>query len=254
MEKIAVISDIHGNIPALESVLADINSKNIRRIICLGDIVGKGPQSSMAIKMIEKHCESVVRGNWDDFFPKPQESAVIKWHQNQVTKEQMNYLKELPFSVEFMMSGKLVRMFHASPRSEYERIRPGDPLERRLSMFENTELTQNISENREADVVCYGDIHDAFQQHIKGKTLCNAGSVGNPLDLTQASYAILEGEYGQQENGVFSIQLVRVPYDIDLSIQLAREAEMPELQEYIQELTTAQYRGLKNRADNRHPQ
>ena len=98
---------------------------------------------------------------------------------------------------------------------------------------------------REPDVVCYGDVHNAFHQNIKGKTLCNVGSVGNPLDLTQASYAILEGEYNQPEKGVFSIQLVRVPYDIELSIQIAREAEMPELEEYIQELTTAKYRGLK---------
>jgi protein phosphatase len=185
----------------------------------------------------------VIRGNWDDFFPKPQESTTIQWHQNQLAKQQMNYLKELPISVEFMMSGKLVRMFHASPRSVYERIQPWDSLERRLSMFENTESTENIAGKREPDVVCYGDVHNAFQQIIKGKILCNVGSVGNPLDITQASYAILEGEYNQSENGVFSFQLVRVPYDIELSIQLAREAEMPELEEYIRELTTAKYRG-----------
>ncbi|MDQ1146578.1 protein phosphatase [Bacillus sp. SORGH_AS 510] len=244
MEKIAVISDIHGNIPALKSVLSDIDSRNIKRIICLGDLVGKGPQSSMAIQLIQKHCERVIRGNWDDFFPKPQESAMIKWHQNQLTKKQMDYLKDLPFSVEFLMSGKLVRMFHASPRSVYERIQPWDSLERRLSMFENNANTENIEGKREPDVVCYGDIHNAYQQNIKGKTLCNVGSIGNPLDLPQASYAILEGTYNQTEKGVFSIQLVRVPYDIELAIHLAKEAGMPELEEYIQELTSAKYRGL----------
>jgi protein phosphatase len=245
MEKIAIISDIHGNIPALESVLADIYSREIKKIICLGDLVGKGPQSSMAIQMVQKHCEKVVRGNWDDFFPKPQESDTVKWHQNQLTKIQIRDLEDLPFSVEFMMSGKLVRMFHASPRSVYERIQPWDSLERRLSMFENTELTENIAGKREPDVVFYGDIHNAYQQNIKGKTLCNVGSVGNPLDLTQASYAVLEGEYNQSKIGVFSIQLVRVPYDIEASIQIAKEMKMPELEEYILELTTAKYRGLK---------
>jgi protein phosphatase len=245
MEKIAIISDIHGNIPALESVLADIYSREIKKIICLGDLVGKGPQSSMAIQMVQKHCKKVVRGNWDDFFPKPQESDTVKWHQKQLTKIQIRDLVDLPFSVEFMMSGKLVRMFHASPRSVYERIQPWDSLERRLSMFENTELTENIAGKREPDVVFYGDIHNAYQQNIKGKTLCNVGSVGNPLDLTQASYAVLEGEYNQSKIGVFSIQLVRVPYDIEASIQIAKEMKMPELEEYILELTTAKYRGLK---------
>jgi protein phosphatase len=245
MEKIAIISDIHGNIPALESVLADIDSRNIKRIICLGDLVGKGPQSSRAIQIIQNRCDTVIRGNWDDFFPKPQESKTIQWHQNQLTKQQMNYLKELPFSVEFIMSGKLVRMFHASPRSVYERVQPWDSIDRRLSMFENTDSTENIAEKRKPDVVCYGDVHNAYQQIINGKLLCNVGSVGNPLDITQASYAILEGEYEKSENGVFSIQLIRVPYDIELSIKIAREAEMPELEEYIQELTTAKYRGSK---------
>lgn len=245
MEKIAVISDIHGNIPALQSVLADIHARNINRILCLGDLVGKGPQSRESIEMIQNHCETVIRGNWDDFFPKPQDSDVINWHQNQLTKQHINYLSELPFSVEFMMSGKLIRMFHASPRSVYERIQPWDTIDRRLSMFENTEHTGNSAGKKEPDVVLYGDVHNAYQQHIKGKTLCNVGSVGNPLDLTSASYAILEGEYNQEKNGLFSIQLVRVPYDIELAIRLAREAEMPELSEYIQELTTGQYRGFK---------
>ncbi|MFP7296305.1 metallophosphoesterase family protein [Neobacillus niacini] len=245
MEKVAIISDIHGNIPALESVLADIASRQIKRIICLGDLAGKGPQSSMAIQIVQKHCEIVVRGNWDDFIPKQQESETIKWHQNQLTKIQMNDLQELPFSVEFMVSGKLVRMFHASPRSVYERIQPWDSLLRRLSMFDNTEHTENIAGNREPDVVFYGDIHNAYLENIKGKTLCNVGSVGNPLDLPQASYAILEGEFNQSKNGVFSIQLVRVPYDIEASIQIAKEMVMPELEEYILELTTGKYRGLK---------
>jgi protein phosphatase len=245
MEKIAIISDIHGNIPALQSVLEDIKSRNINRIICLGDLVGKGPESSKAIELVQQHCELVIRGNWDDFFPRPQESETIRWHQKQLTKEQLDYLKELPFSVEFMMSGKLVRMFHASPRSVYERIQPWDTIESRLSMFQNSDFTENIAGEREPDIVCYGDIHNAYQQNIKGKTLCNVGSVGNPLDMTLASYAILEGEYNQTEKGVFSIQMVRVPYDIQLSITLAKEAEMPELQEYIQELTKAKYRGLK---------
>jgi protein phosphatase len=245
MDKVAVISDIHGNIPALKSVLEDIDLRKIDKIICLGDLVGKGPHSGNAVELIQQRCERVIRGNWDDFFPKPQESEIIKWHQNQLTIRQMNYLKELPFSIDFMMSGRLVRMFHASPRSVYERIQPWDSLERRLSMFENTNSTENIAGDREPDVVCYGDIHNAYQQNIKGKTLCNVGSVGNPLDITQASYAILEGDYNQAEKAVFSIQLVRVPYDIELSIHLAKEAGMPELNEYIQELTTAKYRGLK---------
>ncbi|PEA82221.1 metallophosphoesterase family protein [Bacillus pseudomycoides] len=245
MDKIAVISDIHGNIPALEAVLEDIKLRGIERIMCLGDLVGKGPHSSEAIEVIRKECEHVVMGNWDDFITRPSEFETLQWHQKQLSEEQLNYLRELPFSIEFIMSGKLIRMFHASPRSLYERVQPGAPSEQRISLFENSDLTENIEGEREPDVVCYGDIHQAYVQNFRGKTLCNAGSVGNPLEITQASYLIFEGVYGQKEAASFSIQLVRVPYDIELAIRLAREEEMPEIDAYIQELTTAKYRGLK---------
>ncbi|HGE5782142.1 metallophosphoesterase family protein [Bacillus pseudomycoides] len=245
MDKIAVISDIHGNIPALEAVLEDIKLRGIERIMCLGDLVGKGPHSSEAIEVIRKECEHVVMGNWDDFITRPSEFETLQWHQKQLSEEQLNYLRELPFSIEFIMSGKLIRMFHASPRSLYERVQPGAPSEQRISLFENSDLTENIEGEREPDVVCYGDIHQAYVQNFRGKTLCNVGSVGNPLEITQASYLIFEGVYGQKEAASFSIQLVRVPYDIELAIRLAREEEMPEIDAYIQELTTAKYRGLK---------
>ena len=142
------------------------------------------------------------------------------------------------------MSGKLIRMFHASPRSLYERIQPHASREERISMFENSDLTENIEGERKPDVVCYGDVHQAFVQNFRGKTLCNAGSVGNPLEITQASYLIFEGTYNEKAAS-FSIQLVRVPYDIELAIRLAEELEMPEIEEYKQELRTALYRGFK---------
>ncbi|MCT6903195.1 MAG: metallophosphoesterase, partial [Lactobacillus sp.] len=184
MDKIAVISDIHGNIPALESVLQDIKLRGIERVVCLGDLVGKGPHSSEVIEIIRKECEGVVMGNWDDFITKPTEFETLKWHQKQLSEEQNDYLRSLPFSIEFFMSGKLIRMFHASPRSLYERIQPHASREERISMFENSELTENIEGERKPDVVCYGDVHQAFVQNFRGKTLCNAGSVGNPLEIT----------------------------------------------------------------------
>ncbi|MCI0767825.1 metallophosphoesterase family protein [Bacillus sp. TL12] len=245
MDKIAVISDIHGNIPALEAVLEDIKLKGIDRIFCLGDLVGKGPQSSDVIDIVRKECEQVVMGNWDDFITKPTEFETLKWHQKQLTEEHENYLRGLPFSIEFMMSGKFIRMFHASHRSLYERIQPYASREERVSMFENSNLAENMEGERTPDVVCYGDVHQAFVQNFRGKTLCNAGSVGNPLEITQASYLIFEGVYNQKEAASFSIQLVRVPYDIERAIQLAKDVDMPELDEYAEELTTAKYRGLK---------
>ncbi|MCD7036148.1 metallophosphatase family protein [Metabacillus sp. GX 13764] len=243
MDKIAVISDIHGNIPALEAVLEQISRQNISRIFCLGDLAGKGPESKKAIAMIQEACELTVKGNWDDFIIKETEFETLKWHQAQLDEGDCSYLAGLPFSKDLVMSGRRIRLFHASPYSLYTRVQPWDSLEKRLGMFENTELTG--MDEPQPDVVGYGDVHQAFVQHFHGKTLFNTGSVGNPLDLPQASYAVIEGEIGMKEKAPFSIQLARVPYDIERAINIAREMKMPELAPYVQEITTSRYRGLK---------
>lgn len=242
MEQIAVISDIHGNIPAYEAVLEDIRQRGITRIFCLGDMVGKGPHPEIAVDMVRETCDQVVKGNWDELVVKLTEDENFKWHKNRLGEDRLTYLKSLPMCIEFHMSGRLVRLFHASPRSLFERIHPGNPLEERISLLNPPEKTS--MQDIESDVAGYGDIHNAYVQNFHGKTLLNTGSVGNPLEITQASYAILEGEYENRQPGSFSVQLVRVPYDIDLAVHQAEKECMPELEAYIQELRTAKYRGL----------
>src|SRR5690606_3774065 len=68
MDKIAVISDIHGNMPALEVVLADIKARGIDLIFNLGDLGGKGARSDLSIDRCREVCQVILRGNWDDFF------------------------------------------------------------------------------------------------------------------------------------------------------------------------------------------
>ena len=239
MEKIAIISDIHGNIPALDAVLRDIESRNIDKIYCLGDLAGKGPSSAEAVDMIRKHCDVVIKGNWD-YFMTELNNEVLLWHQDRLGEERLNYLKELPHYIEFYMSGKLIRLCHASPNDLFHRVHLSTDNEKRLKLFMPT-----ITLNKEADVVGYGDIHGAHVDCINGKTIFNVGSVGNPLDMTQASYAIIEGIYESKEQASFTISLVRVPYNIEQAINQAMETDMPEKQEYINELRTAVYRGRK---------
>ena len=80
-------------------------------------------------------------------------------------------------------------------------------------------------------------------RNLPCQTLFNVGSVGNPLDTPQASYASLEGRCDDPGAGVFDIVLVRVPYDIARAIQDAVAAGMPSVEPYARELRTAHYRG-----------
>jgi protein phosphatase len=238
MERIAVISDIHGNIPALEAVLLDIEDRGISRIICLGDLAGKGPDSEVAVDMIRDNCEVVVKGNWDYFITDHKDSAVMLWHREKLGKDRLSYLKSLPGYVEFYMSGRLIRLCHAAPDDVFHRVQSTASYEEKMTLFKDPK-----GEDKESDVVGYGDIHGAYVDNFDGKSLFNVGSVGNPLEITQASYGILEGKYECKESSALSITLVRVPYDIEKAIQQAIESKMPDLESYINELRTACYRG-----------
>ena len=71
LDRIALISDVHGNLTALEAVLADIDARGITRIFNLGDYVGKGPRGREVVDLCRERCEVNILGNWDDFLPDP---------------------------------------------------------------------------------------------------------------------------------------------------------------------------------------
>ncbi len=240
MDRIAVLSDIHGNIPALDAILHDIRSRQISRIFCLGDIVGKGPHSDQAVYICREVCELTIRGNWDDGILAATDHPTLRWHQHRLGRARLDYLAILPGTIEFVMSGKQIRLFHASQQGIYHRVHMNDTSENHQAMFTNTPFTGHALV---PDVVGYGDIHSTYLKTFDQRILFNVGSVGNPLDLTQASYAILEGQYGSTRKSPFAIQVIRVPYDVEQAIREAEEAKMPELQAYINELRTARYRG-----------
>lgn len=242
IERLAILSDIHGNMPALEAVLDDVARRGITRLFCLGDLVGKGPHSERAVDICRERCERVIRGNWDHGFAmKPTETATQRWHKERLGPERLAYLRELPNAIDLVMNGQRIRLVHASPRGVYHRVRQRDPVEMLEAMFESTDFT---GYGFEPDVVGYGDIHTAFLRSLGHRTLFNVGSVGNPLDQTRACYAILEASTNPIPAGSLSIAIVRVPYDIERAIKEATDDDMPDLQPYASELRTARYRGL----------
>lgn len=266
MDRIAIISDIHGNLEALKTVLQDIKSRDIEKIYCLGDIVAKGCNSEECVKLIRENCEVVLRGNCDrnmshvrDLSDETElERTRIRWNQSRLTKETMNYLQNLPFCHEFYMSGSLIRMFHASPVKDNEVVINRDTCSKLYEMFlpsDKTE-TKNI-----ADIVIFGHLHHGFLEKIYNKTLINVGSVGNSFDpirddkrdssemeITQAFYVIIEGKLGSKEYQPFSYQFVRVPYDIDK--ELDSNEDNLELEDYTFELKHGRYRDMKKINDN----
>jgi len=89
MSSIAVISDIHGNLEALKSVLEDIKKRNIEKIICLGDIIAKGSNQKECLELIKENCQIILRGNCDEFFS----NAVDINKFNETEQKRLNQLK-----------------------------------------------------------------------------------------------------------------------------------------------------------------
>ncbi len=191
MNRIAILSDVHGNVPALGAVLRDIEERGAETIYCLGDLVGKGPEGAAVIDRCREVCACVVKGNWDETVARPRygPSSTLRWHRERLGAERLEYLAALPNSLDFILSGRRVRLFHASAEGIYTRVHRDAPQGVQAGMFENTPFTG--FENDPPTVVGYGDIHDAYLTVFGGKTLFNVGSVGNPLDETTASYALL---------------------------------------------------------------
>lgn len=196
MLKIAIISDIHGNLEALKATINDIEKRKIDKVICLGDIIAKGVHSKQCVDLIKEKCDVVLQGNCDEYFSKTyeninympeQEQNRIKWNQSLITNDDRKYLLNLPFCYEFYMSGSLVRLFHAGPKVNDMKIINADSFETKYQMFLPTikTVTQNV-----ADVVIYGHIHHPYMDKLYNKTLINVGSVGNSYDVIRVPYNI----------------------------------------------------------------
>lgn len=244
MEQIALISDLHANLPAVEAVFDDIFKRDIKRIFCLGDFVGKGAKPDEVITLCRKYCELSVYGNWDDFLLRSgKHENPIQWYIDRISEENVKYLESLPRVIEFYLSSKTVRLFHAHPFDVYRRLYDTSDKKRVEEMFEYDICDLEFKYDKKSDIVGYGDIHHAFIRFEDDRLFFNTGSVGNPLDGLSASYAILEGEYGLKETAPYSAKIVRVPYDIKKAVSDIKNSDMPQKERYIKEIETGKFFG-----------
>lgn len=247
MEKIAIISDVHGCYVSLKAVLDDIEKRNIKRIFMLGDLVAKGSQPEKTIDLIKEKCEIVIKGNCDDIVGEKGTTAEHFWNKEKIGKERQEYLASLPEYYDFYMSGLNIRLLHASPKSMYNSI----------NIYNITENINNEIEEMFADingivpnVVIFGHIHSPFMYRLDNKMLINTGSVSNSCDIVtknnetnlMSSYLIIEGEYNSKEVASISYEIVRLPYEYEKEIENLKNSDMPNKEMAIEEIITGIYK------------
>ena len=104
MGKIAIISDVHGNITALEAVIKDIENKNVSKIFCLGDCVLKSCNSDLVIDLLKEKCDVIIKGNCDEVISRPDIPKVRFWTRDLIGEARASFIHNLPVSYEFYMS------------------------------------------------------------------------------------------------------------------------------------------------------
>ncbi len=215
--KVAVISDIHGNMQALEPVLSDIDIEKCEKIFCLGDLAMAGPEPVCAIKKVKALYEQgkleLIQGNTDEMIANysdeisakvknafPIMGAALENDAEIIDSDLKMFLKELPKQKEIIIEGVKILLVHGSPRKNDENIFPELPLAQVEEMLECVN----------ADLVLCGHTHiPCGYQTSKKQTVVNVGSVGRPFTQNpQACYVIIEFL-----NGNFEIKHKLLNYD-----------------------------------------
>ncbi len=249
---IAIISDIHSNIEALEAVLADIAKRGVKKILCLGDLVGYGPSPNECLDAVMKNSKITLLGNHDyaviyepDHFNIGAEAACF-WTREVIDTEtasdkrkaRWDFLGKLEVRHEMDDGHDIGKMtlVHGSPRRPInEYIFPDDVYNnphKIRSMFDRFENICFVGHTHvpgvfvdTPDFYSPKELQDVFEIPTKGKAIINVGSVGQPRDRdNRACYAIIEHR---------AVRFVRVPYDIESVVKKIQSTS--ELDDYLGE-------------------
>ena len=229
--RIAALYDIHGNLPALDAVLEELEDVQPDLIVLGGDIVS-GPMPKQTLERISQLGNSVhaLRGNadrevvaaFDDLSLAqgvPEEvREVTRWVAQQLEQSQRNFLAQLPEHITFHVEGLGDVLFcHATPRNDEEIFTPITPQARLETFFANV---------KQPIVVC-GHTHMQFERHVGSVRILNAGSVGMPYADTPGAYWLLLGPEG--------IEFRTTEYDVEAAAQAVRKSGYPQAQEFADE-------------------
>lgn len=237
--RLAAISDMHANAVAFEAVIADLRTQAPDAVVCLGDIVIRGPKPKECVDMLRDLKPVVtVTGNHDRRFTRwpqpgwaprtPKAEHLLRDFRftcTQLPEADQEWLGNLPLGYTGSMGGVDLELYHAAPGSPDEYIWPWAPEE---------ELAQ-LRANEHSQLVFFGHMHHPFVRTAKGFTVVNTGSVGLPFDGdNRASYAIVD-----IAPGAVGVQIRRIAYDVEAAIRSARESGMPGLDLFVHAVRNA---------------
>lgn len=225
--KIAVLSDIHGNLHALQAVLEDMDRSKPEVVFCLGDLVGYGAYPNEVISLVRERELPTIMGNYDDGVGHDRDDCgcvykdpadierghqSLLWSRAHTTAENKAYLRSLLFQNRQTLAGQNVLFVHGSPRKLNEYLYEDRP----LSTFDRIARTANCQ------VLFFGHTHLPYQKLVSETLFVNTGSVGKPKDGDpRAGYVI--AYLGHHTR----VEFRRLPYNVEAAANAVRDSGLP---------------------------
>lgn len=236
--RIALLGDIHANLPALEAVLGDIDARSdVDTILHTGDLVGYGPWPNETIALIWERRIPGVAGNYDSTvatdhehcgcrYENPHQEELshrsYEWTKSQAWTETKRFLAALPFRLDLRPAGghtsepQLILVHGAPTRNTLY-----------LDADRQDEFLATIAGKaaaREGDLLAFGHTHIPWRREVEAVHFLNVGSVGKPKDGDwRAAYAVVEFP----AEGAPVSEIIRIEYDLDRVVAAIRESTLP---------------------------
>ncbi|MFN3740646.1 MAG: metallophosphoesterase family protein [Thermodesulfovibrionales bacterium] len=231
---LAVISDIHANLEALEVVISDTKKRGIKDLIFLGDAVGYGPDPEVVVEILRSECISIIAGNHDravvdpgldEYFNEIAREAIL-WTRSVLSEKVKGFLKKLPFVSIYRHNEVDIFTVHASPREPEKWHYILTLSDAQINFYYFNERICFIGHSHYPFVVersDSGELTVMKENHCILKDNCryiiNAGSVGQPRDGDpRACYVIFNGR---------EIDFIRLEYDFKKTQKKMKEAGLP---------------------------
>ena len=252
---VAFISDIHGNAPALQAVLADIETAGCSQVFFLGDVInGVDPhgcvqmlhrwsaESGIALTCLKGNAESYLTTLDRASLPRQDEAwnrevmALVQWFEDHLTLEDLAWIETLPVTLLWQGNGHSACLVHDSPLDRLAVEHSADPQirpEHREWFFHGNGIMPDLEGSALDNLLAYmqaenissvfcGHTHQAFWQEFDGKLVCNVGSVGAPLDGDPRPAWVYLAE------GSTEVSIRRVTYDLERQLaQIDQAVDYP---------------------------
>lgn len=226
--RIAIISDVHGNVKALEAVAADVHRRGpFDEVINAGDLVLGGPRPRETMDALMPERYPTVRGNTDEWVagapggPGP----TVAWARERLTADQLAFLQRLPLSYRVEpWDGPPLVVVHATPVSTTEVLKPDAP----------EEIVARAFEQARTRTLAYGHIHRPYIRAVADGLVVNVGSVGFPFDgVPRPAWAIFT-----LEGGRWRAEVIRVAYDQEAVAQDLLASDHPDATAFARRVRT----------------